>query len=168
MTITPSGQRFDLVQEVQRLNKKGIFDKAVNLDYATSINQFVNDSGEMLFNCRSNDIFSFKLNLRDIDDRDGKEFWENIGENEKNVIFKGFANKFYNLGIGELKGYISPMEYTEDNKRLLVGVSNKKVTRVINFNKTKEIAYDMLTKSQTPDKNKDKDKVNVREYFPLL
>jgi len=155
MTITHSGEKFDLEREVKRLTKKGIFDKAISLDYVALINP------ESIFlRCKTDNNLSFRINNKYLNPADKEIFQTEKGEDRELLTFNGYLNRFYHLGIGELKGYIHSLR---NNKEILIGVKNGEAKRVVN--EINLLTFQAMT-AEFPSSNKDKP--HSKSYFPLL
>lgn len=132
MTITHSGEKFDLEKEVKKLEKKGIFDKKVSIEYAAE-----NNVSQIHF--RDDGLLSFRLNVLDLEDQEEAEFWLGAEARKEKLKFNGYVNLFYPFA-GRLRGYMS----SEDEKRkLLLSVRKGRAERVITERKL--IVYHALS-----------------------
>ena len=92
-------------REWNKFHEGSIISKELNLPYvAVSSGNFVN------FNCKKDDSYSFRIH--ELEFRDDKIYWMMHAQRDNELIFKGFANRLYDIRIGSLRGVLeSPKDY---------------------------------------------------------
>ena len=99
-----------LIQRVNRIESKGLLDKRLSLDYKPIMHK-----PSIFFRCLENNSYSFRIHKDGFRDYEESQFWQGIAKREELVFFNGAANRFYEVGFGSLKGYLSTIK---ENRKL--------------------------------------------------
>jgi hypothetical protein len=106
--------------DFRSFNCRSLLYKKINLDYSAA-----SDQPWLYFNCKDNEKYSFKIH--DLQLKEDSTYWHLAAQRKKKAVFNGFISHFYDLGIGTLRGYISPKDEMSYNQRLGVYVRAGKV-----------------------------------------
>ena len=129
-----------------KINAKGLLRKKLSFLY-----QVINQQEQLVFRSDISNKLSFTLHDLELNDAELSGYWHAEAQKEKPVTFKGTIHRLYNMGIGDLRGYLST---AEESRRLGVIVKDHRVQEFL-----REDLVQMYITSQA---NKMCDYVNIK------
>lgn len=154
MEIFPLGELCEMIRNLSDFEHQGIMSRKVDLEYEATSKQ-----PWLYFTHPSDERLSFRVHELEFGATDAI-YWNTRAQKEGVIEFSGFAHKFFNWGIGTLRGYLKS---SEPFYRTGLIVKDGRMQRVVSQEQLNEagsfMMYTMLTITEMQRRNREAEKV---------
>lgn len=135
---------FDNMDTIRQTTNKGLFGKEINCHY-----NLISKQPWIFFQNPYDEKLSFKIHDLEFKKEQYAFEWHASAQREGSAIFEGFVNRFYNHGIGNLRGFV---KCKENSMGLGVIVKNQRVKKMLTQNDRFDMMAPIFSYIKTLDK----------------